>query len=333
MKTRRNQQTRTWKSEPYLNKPEVTSTTANTGHRVRGATQVLLQTATVYALNTENSRSVKFSVLFDSGSQRSYVTSSLRSRLGLSTRKRETVHLNTFGEEQFKKQSCEMVELGIQGLDGVFTIEVRALAFPVICSPVATRVDIAEFPQLDGLEFADEINGASEIIDILLGAGYYYEVVTGEIIKGEMGPTAVQSKFGWLLAGPVKLCGEVPTYTVANLVIDGHGTTRPPENENRTLTDVLKRFWDLESLSINEKNERNERNFLEDIKFEGQRYEVGLPWKEDQRQLVTRDLEACTGRLRSLVSRLKKDPDLLSEYNHIIQDQLQSGIVERVPLN
>ena len=89
----------------------------------------------------------------------------------------------------------------------------------------------------------------------------------------------------------------------------------------------------MESLGITETNERNERKFLEDIKFEGQRYEVGLPWKEDQRQLVTRDLEPCTGRLRSLVSRLKKDPELLSEYNHIIQDQLQSGIVERVPLN
>ena len=110
----------TAKSETSLNKPEqVISTTANTGHRVRGETQVLLQTATVYALNTENSRSVKVRVLFDSGSQRSYVTSSLKSRLGLSTRKRETVHLNTFGEEQFKKQSCEMVELGIQGLDDV----------------------------------------------------------------------------------------------------------------------------------------------------------------------------------------------------------------------
>jgi hypothetical protein len=116
-----------------------------------------------------------------------------------------------------------------------------------------------------------------------LGEDYYYEVVTGEIIKGEMGPTAVQSKFGWLLTGLVKLCGAVPTYTVSNLVIDGHGTTRPPENENRTLTDALKRFWDLESLGITETNERNERKFLEDIKFEGQRYEVGLPWKEDQR--------------------------------------------------
>jgi hypothetical protein len=95
----------------------------------------------------------------------------------------------------------------------------------------------------------------------------------------------------------------------------------------------FKRFWDLESLGITETSERNERKFLEDIKFEGQRYEVGLPWKENQRQLVTRDLEPCTGRLRSLVSRLKKDPELLSEYNHIIQDLLQSKIVERVPLN
>ncbi|CAB4011853.1 Hypothetical predicted protein, partial [Paramuricea clavata] len=50
----------TAKSETSLNKPEqVISTTANTGHSVRGATQVLLQTGTVYALNTENSRSVK----------------------------------------------------------------------------------------------------------------------------------------------------------------------------------------------------------------------------------------------------------------------------------
>ena len=41
------------------------------------------------------------------------------------------------------------------------------------------------------------------MIDILLGADYYYEVVTGEIIKGDTDPTAVASKFGWLLTGPV----------------------------------------------------------------------------------------------------------------------------------
>ena len=209
------------KSEESLLQPEqVTSTTANTRHRT---THVLLQTATVYAVNLENSRRIKVRVLFDSGSQRSYITSSLKSRLGLSTCKKETVHLNTFGQDQFKKQSCEGVSLDLHGLDGDFVIQMKTLAFPVICSPVATRLDINEIQHLEGLEFADEIDGRSEMIDILLGADYYYEVVTGEIIKGDTGPTAVASKFGWLLTGPVKLRGAVPTYTAANLVINGNG--------------------------------------------------------------------------------------------------------------
>ena len=321
-------------NEASLPKPEqVINTTANTGLKPRGVTQVLLQTATVLAFNPESSRKEKVRVLFDSGSQRSYVTSSLKSKLRLSTSRKETLHLNTFGDEQFRKQSCEEVKLGIQGMDGEFTIEVKALAFPVICSPVATRVNLAEFTHLDGLEFADDTNGTNGTIDILIGADYYYEVVTGEIIKGDDGPTAVASKFGWLLTGPVKLSGAVPAHAVTNLVIDGNGTTRPPLNDNYVLNESLKRFWDLESLGITEPKERNEHEFLEDIKFVGPRYEVGLPWKEGQRHLVNRDLELCTGRLKSLVNRLEKDPELLSEYNNIIEYQLRKGIVEKVPVN
>ena len=112
------------KSEESLLQPEqVTSTPANTRHRT---THVLLQTATVYAVNPENSRRIKVRVLFDSGSQRSYITSSLKSRLGLSTCKKATVHLGTFGQDQFKKQSCEGVRLDLQGLDGDFVIQMKA---------------------------------------------------------------------------------------------------------------------------------------------------------------------------------------------------------------
>lgn len=77
----------------------------------------------------------------------------------------------------------------------------KALAFQVICSTVATQVNVAEFPHLDGLEFADEINGTSDNIDIRFGAEYYYEVMKEDIIKEDIGPTAVESKFGWLLTG------------------------------------------------------------------------------------------------------------------------------------
>ena len=51
----------------------------------------------------------------------------------------------------------------------------KGLAFSVICSPVATRLNINEFQHLEGLEFADEIDADSGMIEILVGADYYTE--------------------------------------------------------------------------------------------------------------------------------------------------------------
>jgi hypothetical protein len=39
----------------------------------------------------------------------------------------------------------------------------------------------------------------------------------------------------------------------------------------------------------------------------------------------------CVNRLRQLHSRLKKDNTLLEEYNKVIQQQINSGIIESVP--
>ena len=36
------------------------------------------------------------------------------------------------------------------------------------------------------------------------------------------------------------------------------------------------------------------------------------------------------GRLRSLISRMQKQPDMLSKYDSIIQDQLAKGVIEKV---
>ena len=65
-------------------------------------------------------------------------------------------------------------------------------------------------------------------------------------MKGETGPTAIHSKVGWILSGPVD-CQEVSmnlylssTYT---LKIDAY------QVEPR-LDDCLSRFWDLESLGV-----------------------------------------------------------------------------------
>ena len=69
---------------------------------------------------------------------------------------------------------------------------------------------------------------------------------------------------------------------------------------------------------------------MKDIRFTGERYEVGLPWIEDRPE-IGNDFHLCYNRLKLLHRKLKKQPELLSEYNKCIEDQIQAGIVEKVP--
>ena len=83
-----------------------------------GTGTVLLQTARATAFNEENSNSTEVRILFYNGSQRSYVTSNLMSRLNLKPVKTETLHLITFDGNSFRKQSCDVIKLRLKGQDG-----------------------------------------------------------------------------------------------------------------------------------------------------------------------------------------------------------------------
>lgn len=96
------------KDQPASEKEIGNITTTNT---VRNKGTVLLQTAKATAFNEDNLKSSLLRILFDSGSQRSYITSNLKSRLNLNPIKAETLYLNIFGGSTFQKQSCEVFKL------------------------------------------------------------------------------------------------------------------------------------------------------------------------------------------------------------------------------
>ena len=133
-----------------------------------------------------------------------------------------------------------MFSLQLQGKEGELDLELSALAFPVICSPVSTRINIQEFPHFDGLQFSDDFDEVEQSIDMLLGADCYCEIVTGDIIKSDTGPTAVRSKIGWLLLGPRST--TTSSNTMSHLVIDGRREMLFEEKENDELVTNLKRF-------------------------------------------------------------------------------------------
>ena len=127
---------------------ERTLTTATSREKV----QVLLQTARASVFGADREKRVGVNVLFDGGSQKSYVVEKLKNKLALKTEGNETINLNTFGSDKFKKQNCEHVEINVDVGDNV--VAIKALTFPTICSPIATRVDLKAYPHLQGLQIA-----------------------------------------------------------------------------------------------------------------------------------------------------------------------------------
>ena len=322
-------QVATEREEP--NSAPTTSASASTKSKSR----VLLQTARTIAFKEGEKVGIPIRILLDNGSQRTYITEDLQRKLGLKPSAKETVHLNTFGGEGFSKNICQVVKLELQGVNSE-RIQVNALSFPKLCSPLPARVDLNDYPHLENLELADcfDCDSDSESVDMLIGSDMYFEVVTGDIIRGDEGLIAVSSKFGWLLSGPVKVVNDYVTdnISVSNLIIEGNA--EPKNMENEIIATELKRFWDTESIGIHDfAGNESKTKFLGKVNHDGSRYEVGLPWKQVEPEPLSDNYSLALGRLNSLWNRLEKDSVILKEYDSIITDQLNSGILEKVPEN
>ena len=103
----------------------------------------------------------------------------------------------------------------------------------------------------------------------------------------------------------------------------------PSTQEN--LDEVLHSFWKLESLGVEPKMDSVLEEFTQTAKFKEGRYEVSLSWKESHPKLPD-NYQLSQKRLDGLIRRLKRDPEILREYNAILQTQLERGIVEAVDL-
>ena len=108
-------------------------------------------------------------------------------------------------------------------------------------------------------------------------------------------------------------------------------------SENDELSHALQKFWDTESLGVRDKppvSQLDGDEFVKNIHFDEKvgRYEVRLPWKEGQFP-ASNEYELCVTKLRQLHSREKKNKELLRDYDKVIKDQVNSGIIEAVPEN
>ena len=204
---------------------------------------ILLQSALVEI--AAGSRSCQACLLFDSGSPRTFISQDLANKIGAQLFKREELLMSTFGHDKRTKAGFEMVRVCLMA-DGE-GIVINTLVSLVISPPISAHLQDNDlnYLYLQGLCLADPVRTRGPLeIDVIIGNDYYGSLVTGEIIKGDW-PMAMNSKFGWLLSGPV-IQAEQPTE-----IIEMHCyriKVKPAQEE--TLYEILLRFCELDSLGI-----------------------------------------------------------------------------------
>ena len=288
---------------------------------------ILLQTAKAFVSKNVDERDVQTRFLFDSGSQRTYVTNELKERLNLETVRKEKLIINTFGHSKSELKELPVVKFFVRTFKGIVAVE--AITVPKICAPLVnqnSKYYLENYENFRPLKLADYTNGKTKLdVHVLIGLDYYYAFVTGEVVRNKNGgPTAINSKLGWILSG-----GHNSQNTESNCM-EIH--TCRVNTENKLLCEELNKFWQVESIGDNE-NQNVLTSFKDTIKFNGERYVTELPFRPDHDQLPD-NFAVAKQRLESLVDkRLRTDPALAAQYNDVFADYESKHIVERVPEN
>ncbi|KAL1228634.1 Ribosomal protein uS12 methylthiotransferase RimO [Trichinella spiralis] len=114
---------------------------------------------------------------------------------------------------------------------------------------------------------------------------HYYDFVTGPMRRNATGPVALETLLSWVVCGKPRP-GPVAEKRVLLTKIE------EPTNAS------LRRFWEVEAMGINPEDDaepedaRMVEKFEDSLSFDGERYQVRLPWSRSQPDLPVRIKQA-----------------------------------------
>ena len=290
-----------------------------------GVTKCLLKTAVA---NVRAGRlSCSANILFDEGAQQSFISQALADQLNIRTQGRVTTAISSFGgTSTLSTLPSANIELITKSGEG---ITLSVLIIPKIATPLKMQSllqqSVQGFTYLQELDLAHPITHNSDFeITLLIGADFYWTIVQNKIIRGD-GPTAVQSKLGYLLSGPLPSSENTRDlqifHTAIHPIVDSFN---------------ISKFWDVESAGTlrSLKSLPDNSLFASYLMSSISRAPDGsfvakFPWKDNHPTLPS-NRSICEGRARSLARKLSRTPGLMIQYGNIIADQMKRGFIEQV---
>ncbi len=308
------------KSEPVLSHMGVCSTPLVTGQ----TSEVIMQ---VLRLNIEGRKGhVEANVLFDSGSDRTYASSSLVQKVGAEFCSSESVAYCAFGSRQPKEDLRHLYRFNIGGNGSWATV--TATEIPVVCAPIFRRtVPVGIRKELQNLPMAGEYSSNKKLdIDLLIGLDYYWSFLQPDFVPlPGTGLVAQRSIFGYILSGAYADRRPGDNIFTSNISHQLFWVQDVQDSDLRQLWDI---DLDPEVMVVNSVLER----FEEFIQFHDGRYKVSLPWKSEAKKSQLEDnFGQAKQRSASLSRKLSKQPELRDRYNTVLRDMEKEGIIEEVP--
>ena len=170
--------------------------------------------------------------------QRSFITQKLADDRQIQHKGTEDINLAMFGgsSQTLRQVPTASVSLKTSGRE---TIPIDVLIVTTIAAPLSNMPpEVTNLNYLNRLKLAHPVLQDDDFeISLLMGADHYWRKVKNHVVKGNI-PTAVKSKIGFLLSGPLPGDSKQNQNSMLNVL------TSPPD-----VTD-LEQFWKLEFLRI-----------------------------------------------------------------------------------
>ena len=258
--------------------------------------------------------------LIDSGAGSSYASAKLIDLLKKKPSETKTQRIDMLMSSQVTRM--ETYDAVIESLDNSYQMNVRLTKVNkgellTIDNPKYDQL-IKEHQHLKQVEILDHDKKQQLPIHVILGSGEYARIKTDtKPLVGKDGePVAEKTKVGWFIISPG---AEFDKNTVLMT------QTSQSDYENLCRLDVL---------GLADSPENDQEIVYQDFKEQLRRssagwYETNLPWKANHPQLPTNE-QGSRRRLEQLVKKLQREGDY-DNYDKIIQDQLQQGVVEPAP--
>ncbi len=180
---------------------------------------------------------------------------------------------------------------------------------------------LLELDHLKNLNLAHLYTGEKTFrVDLLIGADFYWSFIGDEKpIRGQ-GPTAINSKIGYLVSCPLDSVQVQKPVQAISLHIQ------------TVEADDWSHLWSLETLGIFphlEKVKEAADYAKRCVEFNDGQYTARFPWKTDHLELLT-NYAMVKAMTRSTVKRLGRD-GMLKVFADLIKDQQDRRFIEQVP--